>query len=205
MSNSNKHRYWWFILYPDSSPADWKDILKFRGLPIAISPLHEFDLKNEEGELKKPHYHIILCYSGPTTYNAVKALTVDELNSTIPKALDSVRGAYDYLTHKHDPDKFQYSEDEIELMNGFDLFEMVQMSEKDKSALDMRVLDIIDDNNITEYWQLLKYLRKVEDFELYNYVRTHTIHLNTYITSRRHSSIQSDDDIINNFNKGGEK
>lgn len=198
---SNKHRYWWFILYPESSPPDWKEILKFRGLPVAISPLHEFDLKNEEGELKKPHYHVILCYSGPTTFNSVKCLTVDELHATIPKPLDCIKGAYDYLTHKNDSYKYQYSVDEIELLNGFEISEMVELSERDQAELDMSVLDIIDDNNIAEYHQLLRFCRRSDNFRMYNYVRTHTIHLNTYITSRRHSGAKSDEEYIEKFDK----
>lgn len=208
MSVSNKHRYWWFLLYPESAPKDWKEILKFRGMPIAVSPLHEFDLMNEEGELKKPHYHIILCYSGPTTFNSVKALTVDELNSTIPKPLDCVKGAYDYLIHKNDPDKFQYCEDEIELLNGFDIVQMSDLSERDKAELKISIIKDIQDNNIKEYSQLIDFYISAPDYQKFNIVSTHTIFFNRYITSRRcsefelegNSQSQSDDDFINKSN-----
>lgn len=185
MSVNNKHRYWWFILYPESAIPDWKDVLKMRGLPIAISPLHEFDIKNQEGETKKPHHHVILCYSGPTTFKSVKSLTVDTLQATIPQPLDSVKGAYDYLTHKNDPDKYQYSDEEIELMNGFDIIDMVQLNERDKAELSFRVMDDIKEQNITEYSDLLEFYRNNEDYQLYNYVFGHTIPLNTYISSLR--------------------
>ena len=197
-----KHRYWWFILYPESAPLDWKDILKFRGLPCAISPLHEFDIKDyETGELKKPHHHIILAYSGPTTFQNVKRLTVDELSSTIPKALDCVRPPYEYLTHKNDPDKYQYSADDILHINGFDLTEIVELSERDRASLLISIHVDIRENGFTEYFQLLDFYEKKEDFTRFNYVASHTIHLNRYIASRRHSSVKSDEEYIEEFNE----
>ena len=68
------------------------------GLQCAISPLHDKDM-NPDNTPKKPHYHVILTYSGPTSYNVVKALT-DGFNQPIPQALEQVRGYYRYLTHK---------------------------------------------------------------------------------------------------------
>ena len=41
------------------------------GLQCAISPLHDKDM-NPDNTPKKPHYHVILTYSGPTSYNVVK-------------------------------------------------------------------------------------------------------------------------------------
>lgn len=197
-----KHRYWWFILYPESAPPDWKDILKFRGLPCAISPLHEFDIKDyETGELKKAHHHIILAYSGPTTFQNVKRLTVDELNSTIPKPLDCIRPPYEYLTHKNDPDKHQYSADEIEHINGFDLSDMIELDAKDKASIVMSIHHDIKQNNIYEHWQLLDYYEKIGDYTRFNFVFSHTIHFNRYIASRRHSSVKSDEEYIEEFNE----
>ena len=62
------------------------------GLQCAISPLHDKDM-NPDNTPKKPHYHVILTYSGPTSYNVVKALT-DGFNQPIPQALEQVRGYY---------------------------------------------------------------------------------------------------------------
>lgn len=187
----DKHRNWWFILYPESSPPNWKEIITERGLPFCISPLHEYDLKNEEGELKKPHHHIILCYSGPTTYSNVKRLTVDELGQTIPKPIDHIGGAHDYLTHKNHPDKFQYSEDEIEYVNGFDIKELIALSEKDKAATKIAILHDIQQYQLKEYSKLLNFYMEREEYEKFNVAASSTIMLNAYITSLRHS--QSDD------------
>lgn len=198
MAATNKHRYWWFILYPESAVKDWQYRITMRGLPFAVSPLHEFDV-TDEGELKKPHHHVILCYtSGSTTFNNVKSLTVDELQATIPKPIDNIRGAYDYLIHKNDPTKAQYSEDEIQCCNGFDIFEMVQLSEKDKAELSISIIKDIRDKGIKEYYELVDYYIEIQDYQKYNIVSSHTIFYNRYIASRRYkqSDCVFDEDII---------
>lgn len=197
MAATNKHRVWWFILYPESAVKDWQHSITMRGLPFAVSPLHEFDV-TAEGDLKKPHYHVIVVYPGPTTFNNVKMLSVDELGATIPKVVDNIRGAYDYLIHKNHPDKAQYLEDEIQCCNGFDIFEMVQLSEKDKAELSISIIRDIKENDIKEYYELVDYYIEIQDYQKYNIVSSHTIFYNRYIASRRYkqSDCVSDEDII---------
>ena len=71
MAKNIKKRNWAFVLYPESAPADWREQLQKTGLQCAISPLHDKDM-NPDNTPKKPHYHVILTYSGPTSYNVVK-------------------------------------------------------------------------------------------------------------------------------------
>jgi hypothetical protein len=55
----DKARYFTFLLYPESIPEDWEMKLESIGLPIAISPLHDKDLSDVEGQkYKKAHYHV---------------------------------------------------------------------------------------------------------------------------------------------------
>ena len=94
-NNNVKKRNWAFVAYPESLPEDWKELLKLSGLQGAISPLHDKDV-NPDGEHKKAHYHIIVIYGAPTTYNNVLNFT-RKLNATIPQALENVRGMYRYF------------------------------------------------------------------------------------------------------------
>ena len=61
-----KGRNWAFIVYPDSLPVNYEEIITNTGLPMAFSPLHDKDL-NATGEAKKPHYHVICYYDNTTT------------------------------------------------------------------------------------------------------------------------------------------
>ena len=92
-----KGRYWASVGYPESLPTNYLELLQETGLEVAISPLHDKDV-NPNGEVKKPHYHFIFSYSGPTTYNNVKSLC-DSLNMTIPIKLENLRGMYRYHLH----------------------------------------------------------------------------------------------------------
>lgn len=46
------------IVYPESANPGWKEILRDLHIPAFISPLHDMDC-NPDGELKKPHHHVI--------------------------------------------------------------------------------------------------------------------------------------------------
>jgi len=125
-NNIVKKRNWAFVVYPtkeqldilnsryDGSdgygtlPDNWIEILQLSGLQYAVSPIHDKD-ENPDKTIKKPHYHVIVSYGSPTTYNNVKSLT-DSLNAPIPQALEQIRGYYRYLTHKDNPEKYQYDE-----------------------------------------------------------------------------------------------
>lgn len=179
-----KKRNWAFILYPESAPVDWKDLLCSTGIPFAVSPLHNKDI-NSDGTKKKDHYHIILSFDGPTTYNNVKELT-DSLNQPIPQPIESVRGYYRYLTHKDNAEKYQYSENEIQVCNGFDTLDILTNSEI--SCILKDIQNIILDIGIVEYSDLMDYLLSY-NFDYWKVASNHTLFLNTYLTSKRHNGI----------------
>lgn len=178
-----KKRYWAFVLYPESAPENWREILQQTGLSICVSPLHDKDI-NPTGEKKKAHYHIILCYSGPTTFKCVKAIT-DSLNQPIPIALEQVRGYFRYLTHKDNPEKYQYDEKEITTINDFDIDNYNDLSVSQIKTIMIDIQKIIRDNDILEYCDLLDFLLDSELFSYLDVAQNHTILFNTYITSLR--------------------
>lgn len=183
MAESIKKRNWTFVLYPESAPSDWIERLKLSGLMAAISPLHDKDL-NPTGEAKKAHHHVLLVYSGPTTYNAVAKFTAS-LNATVPQALESVRGMYRYFSHKDNPEKYQYDERDIIAVNGFNIADLVELTKSEVNALKMQILAIIRDVGITEYSGLIDFLTDNEMFAECDVAFNNTLFFNTYITSRR--------------------
>lgn len=178
-----KKRYWAFVLYPESAPENWREILQQTGLSICVSPLHDKDI-NPTGEPKKAHYHIILCYSGPTTFKCVKSIT-DSLNQPIPIALEQVRGYFRYLTHKDNPEKYQYNEKDITTINDFDIDNYNDLSVSQIKTIMIDIQKIIRDNDILEYCDLLDFLLDSELFSYLDVAQNHTILFNTYITSLR--------------------
>lgn len=178
-----KKRYWTFVLYPESAPNDWRDILQRTGLEIAVSPLHDKD-KDPTGGPKKPHYHIILCYEGPTTGGAVKRLT-DDLGQPIPLPVDSVRGLYRYFTHKDNPDKYQYDEREITTLNGFDISTYADLSSADKTKIKLELTKFIQESNIMEYSDFMDKVIELDKPDYFFIASTNTTYFNAYLVSKR--------------------
>lgn len=177
-----KKRNWGGVVYPESAPEDWKEILKLKGITFAVSPLHDSDV-NPTGEKKKEHYHIIMCFTGPTTDKTVNEI-LKELNQPIAIPLESVRGYYRYFTHKDNPEKFQYDDTKIELYNGFDVTDVLNSFEVFQALKQIQLLII--EHNIMEYNDLMDFLMSHDYMELWNVACSHTLFLNSYITSKRH-------------------
>lgn len=185
-----KKRNWAFVLYPESAPGNWRELLQKTGLQCAISPLHDRDL-NPDGEPKKAHYHVIICYSGPTSYNVVKALT-DSLNCPIPQALEQVRGYYRYFTHKDNPEKFQYEEHEITTINGFSIMDFVELTKSEVLTIKRELQSLIRSADILEYSDLMDLLQDSEMVQQYDVASCNTYFFEKYISSRRNKRTPQD-------------
>lgn len=66
--------------------------------------LHDKDLNTP------PHYHIVCTFKQNKSFESVRKLFPDNQNTIVKKLIDKY-GAFEYLTHKNDPDKYQYSDD----------------------------------------------------------------------------------------------
>ena len=182
-----KKRHWAFVAYPESLPGDWQEILRQTGLPIAISPLHDKD-KNADGTVKKPHYHIILAYSGPTSFSVVKKIT-DKLNAPAPISLEAIKGYYRYFTHKDNPEKHQYAEKDIKTLNNFAILDFVEIkkSEVIKIKKDLQILILKE--CFVEYADFMDFvLTELTDAE-YDVASSHTYFFDKYICSRRNARL----------------
>lgn len=178
-----KKRNWAFVAYPESLPAGWLDMLRETGLQCAVSPLHDKDL-DPTGETKKPHYHVIACYSGPTSFNVVKSLT-DQLHAPGPQPLEQVRGYYRYLTHKDNPEKAQYSESDIQTINGFCILDFVELTKSEVLTIKKELQTLIRSADILEYSDLMDLLQDSDMTQQYDVASCNTYFFEKYITSRR--------------------
>ena len=89
------------LVYPESAPHDWIDILEEQHIQALISPLHDKDI-DKEGNPKKPHYHIILIFESLKSPNQVKEIN-EQFGGVGVIPLHSL-GAYSrYLCHTDNP------------------------------------------------------------------------------------------------------
>lgn len=203
MGKNLKSKYWRLELYPTkeqlereglakdydgsagygSLPDDWLEILQQTCLPMAISPLHDRDTK-PDGTVKKPHYHVVINYpSSNTTLKAVKERIADRLNAPAPLIADNPKGAYEYLWHKNDANKFQYDEQAVIKLGGYS----VPLTSDDVRLLKGDLQDFICLNDIYEFGDFLDAVKSQYGAES-DYYECATVHhsmFNTYITSRR--------------------
>lgn len=144
------------IVYPDSAPDDWKDILSCQHIPAFISPLHDKDI-NPTGELKKPHYHVMLLFEGVKTINQAKDI-VSLIGGVGCEVINSVRGYARYLCHLDNPEKYQYKEIDVISLCGSDYQGCIGLAtDKYKALSEME--DFCDRYNVVSYALLSRYAR----------------------------------------------
>lgn len=171
-SKSIKSRYWAFIVYPDSAPNNFIDILQEFHLPMAISPLHDKDINSDNTD-KKPHYHVLIAYGNTTTDGNINSIS-QAINGTIAIPVMSLKGYYRYLTHQDNPEKYQYKESEIKLLSGFDPYDYWNFSSEESVRYRLDIMDIMKSNRIYNYFGLLEYLAG-NDLILFKYASDNTI------------------------------
>lgn len=146
-----KSRYFTFLLYPESIPSDWELKLETLGVPIAVSPLHDKDKSNVEGQkYKKPHYHVIYIAKNPVTADSVRKkikLLLGEKSLAKVKVVLNVENTYLYLTHESKDaiakKKHVYDKADIKLINNFDIDRYVTLDVEEKAELFNVVVSLI--------------------------------------------------------------
>lgn len=177
-------RSWAFIIYPESLPENWKEIIVETGLPMALSPLHDKDT-NPTGEEKKAHYHVICYYENATTFNNVKQNVTDKLNGTIPIKLESMRGMYRYHLHLDNPEKYQYDDRDRTFFNGFDIDFASKLTRTEINKLIREIHTFINNNDIVEYIDLLDILKDNDLVEMYDIAISNTLLFKSLLDSKR--------------------
>lgn len=173
----HKARRFIFLLYPDSAPKDFIELLSKQELPIAISPLHNLDkVENPEDYtkeyleeykgFKKPHYHGIIVANNSVTTSAIRkrlqrALGKNEAVGQV-KICDHIKGAYEYLTHESSDairkNKHVYSKEDIVHINNFDIARYVTISADERKQNLAILIDLIDEHRLCNVIQLKQFI-----------------------------------------------
>ena len=144
------------VVYPESAPENWFSILSEHKIPALISPLHDSDV-NPTGEPKKEHYHVILMFEGVKTTEQVKEI-FQTIGGVGCEVVQSVRGYARYLCHLDNPEKHQYSVNEVCQLGGADYIGIIGLA-SDKYQAIAEIIDFCSENCITAYSDILEYAR----------------------------------------------
>ena len=160
MTDKVRSRLWCVLLYPDDD-SHMKALDIIRSSYSYVGILHNKDTWTEEdeinnsehktGELKKPHYHIILKFAQPRWNTSISSELGIALNYFEP--CRSFNNAGVYLVHSGIDDKFQYDISELEGSLAPDVVKALSpRSENERIIL---LLSLIDDMGWITYRKLL--------------------------------------------------
>ena len=175
-------RTWTFVVYPESAPENWRDILSDYHIPWVESPLHDKDV-NPDGEVKKAHWHIILFFDGKKSFEQVQEIT-DALNAPIPQKTANAKGLVRYLIHMDNPEKYQYKRDEIVCHCGADIDEYFALSSSSRRVELREMIEFISDSKIDNFDDFLMYCIRHKEFDWFDIAVNHnTLAINKQLDS----------------------
>lgn len=161
-------RAWWGVLYPESAPEGWREMIADDLVETLISPLHDKDVL-PNGEPKKPHYHVLISFKNPTTReNAADTMerwgVVVQRHWPKPGEPDSFkvkdfRQAARYLCHLDQADKHRYEISDVQSIGAIDYPALV-MSATDEDAMLDEVFDAMDAYMLDSFPKVVRFTKE---------------------------------------------
>lgn len=176
---------WTCVIYPESMPENWREILGELMIPWAVSPLHDKDV-NPNGEPKKPHRHLLLSFRTVKAYEQIKEIT-DKLNAPAPQPCRDTRGLVRYFLHLDNPEKAQYNRAEILAGGGFDIENALQATATEEEEILDEMTEFLETNWVTEFCDFNSYVRH-ERKEWRTILRKNCFYISQIIKSQRHKA-----------------
>lgn len=169
------------VVYPDSAQENWQDILADQFIPSFISPLHDMDV-NPDGEIKKPHWHVVLMFDGKKSEDQALAIFTS-ISGVGCEVVQSIRGYARYLCHLDNPEKHQYPPEGVRALCGADYASVIGLV-IDKYKAIKEMMEYVKQNNIFSYSELLDYCSN-EHFDWFRVLCDNgTVVIKEYLKSR---------------------
>lgn len=139
MENYRSRRHC-LLLYPDDEThIKALEYIKHNYEHLYI--LHDKDVYNDTGELKKPHYHVIVEFKSAKWRSALaKELGITE---NYIEQVNNYEKALEYLVHFNDDEKFPYSFDEVKGTFKDKLYKFMLNDGKDENEKSMELIEYI--------------------------------------------------------------
>ena len=176
------------VVYPESAPENWFEILCDMKIPAFVSPLHDKDI-NPGGEPKKPHYHVMLMFDGLKTKEQVVSL-FDQIGGVGCEVVNSTRGYGRYLCHMDNPEKHQYSVEDVRALSGADYYAVISLA-LDRYRCLYEIIDFCIEHEIYCYSTLLEGCMQ-NKFEWFRVLCDGGLVVKEYLKSKRWSQMQAE-------------
>lgn len=147
-----KGRYFATIVYPESAPANWIQVLKDFHVAAYVSPLHDVDTYDEPGKegFKKDHYHVMVIWPNTVVPDAVKPI-FDAIGGVGLELVVNGRGYARYLCHLDDDDKMRYEVDEVMTLSDAIDYKLFIRNAQDENNDLVDILTFIDENGMHSF------------------------------------------------------
>lgn len=180
-SGKGRTRNYVTVVYPESAPENWQELLSEQFVPAFISPLHDKDV-NPTGEPKKAHYHVLIMFDSTKTIEQAKEI-FEKIGGVGCEKVNSIRGYSRYLCHLDNPEKAQYDQSDVRSMCGADYITTIGLvTDKYKAIREM--MEFITEHDIYAYSDLLEYCA-VERFDWFRVLCDNgTVVVKEYLKSR---------------------
>lgn len=182
MASDRRTRYWTSVIYRDSAPDNWREIIEDTHVKALVSPLHAADV-NGDGTEKKEHRHIVWMYDSVKTYEQV-CEDIAPLNGTIPQRVKSLVGTVRYLTHLDNPEKAQYNREDVIEFGGAHYDDVIKLSQTDRHMLLKQMRSYIVDNDVLDFCEFVSYCDENNDEWSRALDDTCTLQITQFIKSR---------------------
>lgn len=163
-----------------------------------ISILHDKDVWSEAdakknpahiaGTPKKAHYHALLSYKNPVSYEKVCEL-LDSFGQPHPQKCNDKRASYLYFLHVDRPEKYQYEKKDVRFSLTFPK-RFVLSEEELKEEEDVEefvkfkdVRNIMEEQGYTEYSELVLHAIEKEDYKLFSYLKRNSYFMGLFLRS----------------------
>lgn len=182
------------VVYPESAPENWIEILSEQFVPAFISPLHDSDI-NPTGEPKKPHYHVLITFDTMKTNEQAKALT-ELIGGVGCEVVNSVRGYARYLCHLDNPEKAKYKQEDVKALCGADYSAVISLATDKYMALG-EMQDFCEKYNVSSFYLLSKYARHNRNDWYRILCDSGSVFMREYLKSKKWSSDNENNTIVN--------
>lgn len=181
------------IVYLDSAPSDWQEILQSLCVPTFISPYHNKDF-NPTGEEKKPHYHVMMMYDSMKTIEQAES-NFKKFGGVGCEIVNSTRGYARYLCHLDNPEKEQYSIEHVKSLSGADYIGTISLV-TDKYQIIGEMQDFCEKYDVVSFYLLCNYARKNRSDWYRALCDNSSFYIKEYLKSKQWSNDQNHNQII---------
>lgn len=174
------------VIYPESAPSDFLDVISDFHVKGFLSPLHDRDGK-------KAHYHLLLMYDGKKSLDQVKSdfLSFGGVGCEVVK---SAKGYARYLCHLDDLNKAQYPVDDVKSFAGSDYKSFIrELSDEFDILTD--IMDFCDQYDVYSFYALVNYCRKHRS-EWFSYLSESSVFIREWLKSREWSAQSGKGQIV---------